>query len=86
MKRIALARKKIKVGTFIFEIDDSEISYNRQRHLEHLVAGPVAAMKKVALVKLNKLRANTYSKFKINYREKKLKKQMKISQHKMKLR
>ena len=86
MKRIALARKEIKVGAFKFEIADSEIGYNRQRHLEYLVAGPVAAMKKVALVQFNKLRVNTYSKFKTNYREKKLKEQMKISQLRMALR
>jgi hypothetical protein len=86
MKRIALARKEIKVGAFIFEIADSEIDYNKQRQLEHLVEGRVAAMKKVASVQLNKLRANTYSKFKTNYREKKLKEQIKISQLKMAMR
>ena len=86
MKRTAPARKEIKVGAFIFKIADSEIGYNKQRHLEHLVAGPAAAVKRVALVQLNKLRANTYSKFKTNYREKKLKEQKKISQLKMAIR
>ena len=80
------ARKEIKVGALIFEVAGSETGYAKQRPLEHSAAGPSAAMKRLALVQLNKLKANTYYKLKTNYREKKLKEQKKLSQLEMAIR